>query len=203
MNSKENENVSVLWALDQQTARAYRVEYGQANVLREKMHMLCDQGHSVWLINPGGKKEIPVYGHNKSDYYCSKCDTRLEMSDGWVPSFNDPDNSGLVEASEPFCPKCDGLAPTTDAVAKEIGKLAASWFNHSISTDEFIVNAEAQFNLLRQIEREHAASYNVNSVATSLKPPELVDKLRGILITCDGVGKLKKEEAFEQLLSLK
>jgi len=33
----------------------------------------------------------------------------MELSDGWVPSYNDPDNAGLAPEAEPYCPKCDEL----------------------------------------------------------------------------------------------
>jgi hypothetical protein len=37
---------------------------------------------------------------------CVSCGTRLALSSGWVPSYNDPDNSSGAPEAEPFCPKC-------------------------------------------------------------------------------------------------
>lgn len=38
---------------------------------------------------------------------CVACGTKLILSDGWTPSYNDPDNGGLAPMAEPFCPKCE------------------------------------------------------------------------------------------------
>ena len=38
---------------------------------------------------------------------CVACGTKLILSDGWTPSYNDPDNAGLAPMAEPFCPKCE------------------------------------------------------------------------------------------------
>jgi hypothetical protein len=39
---------------------------------------------------------------------CQKCGTKMELSEGWTPTYNDPDNAGMVPEAEPYCPKCDG-----------------------------------------------------------------------------------------------
>ena len=39
---------------------------------------------------------------------CEKCGTKMELSGGWIPTYNDPDNSGLAPTAEPYCPQCDG-----------------------------------------------------------------------------------------------
>ena len=38
---------------------------------------------------------------------CEKCGTAMELSDGWTPSYNNPDNHNMDPESEPYCPKCD------------------------------------------------------------------------------------------------
>jgi len=35
------------------------------------------------------------------------CGKKLILSDGWTPSYNDPDNGGLAPMAEAFCPKCE------------------------------------------------------------------------------------------------
>ena len=40
-------------------------------------------------------------------FYCLKCGTKLEMTDGWYPSYNNPDNHNLDPVSELHCPKCE------------------------------------------------------------------------------------------------
>lgn len=43
----------------------------------------------------------------KPTLYCSFCKTRLILSDGWIPTYNNPDNSNSAPIAEPFCPKCE------------------------------------------------------------------------------------------------
>ncbi len=38
---------------------------------------------------------------------CKICGGKMLMSDGWVPSYSDPDNAGMAPEAEPFCPKCE------------------------------------------------------------------------------------------------
>ncbi len=37
---------------------------------------------------------------------CPRCGTQLKLTDGWYPTYNDPDNSGFAPLAEPYCPKC-------------------------------------------------------------------------------------------------
>jgi hypothetical protein len=38
---------------------------------------------------------------------CRRCGTKMLLGEGWVPTYNDPDNSGLAPSAEPYCPQCD------------------------------------------------------------------------------------------------
>lgn len=38
---------------------------------------------------------------------CEKCSSELEYTDGWIPSYYNPDNHNLDVAAEPFCLVCD------------------------------------------------------------------------------------------------
>lgn len=43
----------------------------------------------------------------KAEYPNAKItETDLELSDGWTPSYNNPDNHNCDPESEPYCPKC-------------------------------------------------------------------------------------------------
>lgn len=33
----------------------------------------------------------------------------MRLTDGWVPSYNDPDNASGAPEAEPYCPMCDEL----------------------------------------------------------------------------------------------
>ena len=55
---------------------------------------------------------------------CEKCGTKMLMSEGWVPTYSNPDNFGLDTSAEPYCPKCDGDGehnPQEDRQAKWCG----------------------------------------------------------------------------------
>lgn len=52
----------------------------------------------------------------KPAHSCSNCGTKLVMSPGWVPSYNDPDNASGAQEAEPVCPKCSS---TPSAETKE------------------------------------------------------------------------------------
>ena len=41
-------------------------------------------------------------------WLCQECGTKMELGEGWIPSYRDPDNTGMVTTAEPYCPKCDG-----------------------------------------------------------------------------------------------
>ena len=38
---------------------------------------------------------------------CHKCGGKMELSDGWYPTYNNPDNANFDEVAEPYCPTCD------------------------------------------------------------------------------------------------
>ena len=38
---------------------------------------------------------------------CPVCGTKMKLSKGWVPTYNNPDNQDLEYSAEPFCPNCD------------------------------------------------------------------------------------------------
>lgn len=31
----------------------------------------------------------------------------MELSDGWTPSYGNPDNAGMDQEAYPYCPSCD------------------------------------------------------------------------------------------------
>jgi len=37
---------------------------------------------------------------------CPKCNTKMKLSPGWVPSYSNPDNFKLEPSAEPYCPRC-------------------------------------------------------------------------------------------------
>lgn len=41
---------------------------------------------------------------------CPACGTKLVLSSGWVPSYNDPDNASGSTEAEPVCPSCEWSA---------------------------------------------------------------------------------------------
>lgn len=41
---------------------------------------------------------------------CPACGTKLVLSSGWVPSYNDPDNASGAPEAEPVCPSCEWSA---------------------------------------------------------------------------------------------
>lgn len=41
---------------------------------------------------------------------CASCGTKLVLSSGWVPSYNDPDNASGAPEAEPVCPSCEWFA---------------------------------------------------------------------------------------------
>lgn len=38
---------------------------------------------------------------------CEKCSSELEYTDGWTPSYYNPDNNNIDVEAEPFCLVCD------------------------------------------------------------------------------------------------
>jgi hypothetical protein len=40
---------------------------------------------------------------------CPHCGLPMSLSDGWVPSYNDPDNASGAPEAEPYCPTCENL----------------------------------------------------------------------------------------------
>lgn len=40
---------------------------------------------------------------------CPQCGLPMKLSDGWIPSYNDPDNASGSPEAEPHCPTCDEL----------------------------------------------------------------------------------------------
>jgi len=60
--------------------------------------------------NTHSKTPVGLVGSGDLFGACIVCGTNLILSTGWVPSYNDPDNSGLAPMEEPFCPKCEADA---------------------------------------------------------------------------------------------
>lgn len=48
---------------------------------------------------------------------CPICNIPLQLTPGWIPSYSDPDNSGMQREAEPFCPKCESGVISSDDLA--------------------------------------------------------------------------------------
>ena len=42
---------------------------------------------------------------------CDHCGGEMALTDGWVPTYSNPDNQGCNPSAEPYCPKCDAPHP--------------------------------------------------------------------------------------------
>jgi hypothetical protein len=49
----------------------------------------------------------------------------MQLSAGWYPTPQDPDNAGMAPMAEPFCPKCDGgTTPLDELIAAALNTVA-------------------------------------------------------------------------------
>lgn len=57
-------------------------------------------------------EQSPAIALRSGDLFgkCAACGTKLILSDGWAPSYNDPDNASGAQEAESMCPRCEWSA---------------------------------------------------------------------------------------------
>lgn len=49
-----------------------------------------------------------------NDEICLRCGGLLQISEGWTPSYYNPDNANFERVAETFCPKCEKTVDETE-----------------------------------------------------------------------------------------
>jgi hypothetical protein len=77
---------------------------------------------------------------------CDHCGGEMALTDGWVPTYSNPDNQGCNPSAEPYCPKCDAPHPLQPEERR-------------VGPDEVVVSRE-EWEVIEQILKASAICAN-------------------------------------------